>query len=418
MKGGLTTASTSRLWRHQDFLKLWGGQSVSELGSQVTQLALPSVAILVLHAGAVQVGILEALLFLAFPTLGLIAGVWADRVHRRRLLIACDILRMLAIGSIPVAGVLGHLTMAQVYAVAVVSGIGTVFFEVAYQSYLPSLVERQDLIDGNSKLQVSQSTASVLGPAVAGVLIQAVSAATAMAVDAGSYLISVLSLWWIRRPESNPRAEGQRTGFFFELWEGVRVMFGNADIRYIAGCTGTSNLSSGMSGAVYLLFAYHQLRLSPGTVGGVSAVGSVGAIGGALVAGTLGRRLGLGRTLVLAMFLGAIGSLLIPLSPVGPALILLGAGWLMLSFCSTAYNVNQVSLRQAIVPLRLQGRLNATVRTLIWGTIPLGSAIGGVVGSHIGYQPTLYICAAINLCAVVWLLLGPARIRSIPEPAE
>ena len=384
----------------------------------MTQLALPSVAILVLHAGPIQVGILEALLFLAFPVLGLIAGVFADRVQRRRLLIGCDILRMLAVGSIPVAGALGHLSMAQVYAVAVVSGIGTVFFDVAYQSYLPSLIERQDLIDGNSKLQVSQSTASVLGPAVAGVLIQAVSAATAMAVDAGSYLVSVLSLWWIRKPETDPRAEGQRTGFLFELWEGVQVMFGNADIRNIAGCTGTSNLASGMSGAVYLLFAYHQLHLSPGTVGGISAVGSVGAIGGALVAATLGRRLGLGRTLVVAMFVGAAGTLLIPLSPLGPALVLLGAGWLLLSFCSTAYNVNQVSLRQAIVPFRLQGRLNATVRTLIWGTIPLGSAIGGVIGAHIGYQPTLYICAAINFCAVFWLLLGPVRIQVIPEPAD
>lgn len=384
----------------------------------MTQLALPSVAILVLHAGAVQVGVLEALLFLAFPALGLVAGVWADRVRRRGLLIVCDILRMLAIGSIPVAGVLGHLTMTQVYAVAVISGIGTVFFEVSYQSYLPSLIERQDLIDGNSKLQVSQSTASVLGPAVAGFLIQAVSAATAMAVDAGSYLVSVLSLWWIRKPETSPRPEGQRTGFLVELWEGVEVMFGNADIRNIAGCTGTSNLSSGMSGAVYLLFAYHQLHLSPGTVGGISAVGSVGAIGGALVAATLGRRLGLGRTLVVAMLLGAFGSVLIPLSPLGPDLILLGAGWLLLSFCATAYNVNQVSLRQAIVPLRLQGRLNATVRTLIWGTIPLGSVIGGMIGAHIGYQPTLYICAAINFCAVFWLLLGPARIKAIPEPAD
>src|SRR2546425_10393552 len=173
-----------KLWRHADFLKLWTGETVSVFGSQVTLLAVPTVAILILHAGPFQVGLLSALEFLAFPTLGLVAGVYADRLRRRPIMIVCDLGRMLALGSIPLAFVLNLLTLEQLYIVALLTGVFTVFFDVSYQSYLPALVDRPNLIEGNTKLEITRSTAQVAGPAVAGLLIQWIGAAKAVAGDA------------------------------------------------------------------------------------------------------------------------------------------------------------------------------------------------------------------------------------------
>src|SRR5215469_3742461 len=187
-----------RLWRHPDFLKLWGGQTVSQLGTQVTQLALPTAAIMLLGAGPAQLGLLVAAEFLAFPVLGLFAGVWADRLPRRRIMVVCDIGRLLALASIPAAYAAGGLTMAQLYAVALVMGVGSVFFDVSYQAYLPALVPTVDLREGNAKLEIGRSSAFVVGPALAGLLIQLVRAAPAIAADALSYAVSVASLLWIR----------------------------------------------------------------------------------------------------------------------------------------------------------------------------------------------------------------------------
>ncbi len=215
-----------RLWRHPDFIKLWSGETVSQFGTQVTQLALPTVAILLLHAGPFEVGLLAALEFLAFPILGLVAGVWADRLRRRPIMIVADLGRMLALGSIPLAFILNALSLYQLYAVAVITGVFTVFFDVAYQSYLPALVERSNLIEGNTKLEVTRSAAQVAGPAVAGFLIQLVGGARAILVDAISFLISALALMAIRKPEPEPKpsmAEG-KAGFFQEMGEGLSVV--------------------------------------------------------------------------------------------------------------------------------------------------------------------------------------------------
>ena len=246
-----------KLWTHPDFLKLWSGESVSEFGSQVTVLALPTVAILVLKATAFQIGLLGALEFLAFPVLGLVAGVYADRWRRRPIMIACDIGRAIALGSIPVAAVLGTLTMTQLYLVAVCTGIFRVFFDVSYQSYLPALIERSDLIEGNSKLQVSESAAQIGGPPLAGFLIQVVGGAQAIAVDAFSFLVSAVAILAIRKPEPEPRPSTAAgvSGFLPEMKEGVEVVFRSPYLWRIAGCTATSNLGSNMLFAVFLTLA-------------------------------------------------------------------------------------------------------------------------------------------------------------------
>jgi MFS family permease len=406
-----------RLWRDGEFLKLWSGQAISEIGSQVSQLALPTVAILLLGATPFQVGLLAALETLAFPALGLVAGVYVDRLRRRPIMIACDLGRLAALASVPVAFALNVLSMPQLYAVALITGIGTVFFDVAYQSYLPALIPRGDLLEGNTKLQVTGSVAQMAGPALAGFLIQLIGPAKAVAADAASFLVSVGSLWWIRRPEPAPKpgTESGRSGFFSEMWEGIQVVFGNATIWKIAGSTSTSNLGSNVFFAVYLIFAYRMLHLSPGTIGLVFGVGAVGGLLGALSGSWIARHIGLGPTLFVTIVAGGLAMILVPLAQFGLAIPLLLAAAAIGSFTNPVYNINQVSLRQAITPDRVQGRMNATVRTIIWGTMPIGALLGGVIGSTYGVVPALYIGTAISILAGFWILLGPIRLRVQPE---
>jgi MFS family permease len=409
-----------RLWRHPDFLKLWVGETVSVFGSQVTLLAVPTVAILILHAGPFQVGVLSALEFLAFPTLGLVAGVYADRLRRRPIMIVCDIGRVLALGSIPVAFVLDVLTLEQLYLVALLTGIFTVFFDVSYQSYLPALVDRPNLIEGNTKLEITRSTAQVAGPAIAGFLIQLIGGARAVAIDALSFLFSALALASIRKPEPEPRpstASGV-TGFIPEMREGIDVVFRSPILWRIAGCTATSNFGSNMVfGAVFLVFAYRQLHLSAGIVGIVFAVGSVGGLAGAFFAGWVARKLGIGPTLGVTSAVGGLAMLATPLALAGaPALVLVATGFIE-GLAVPIYNINQVSLRQAITPDRVQGRMNATMRTIVWGTIPVGAFIGGVLGTSIGLVQTIVLGGIVSVAAALWIFLGPVfRLREQPAP--
>ena len=414
----LDRALGGRLWRDRGFLLLWTGQAVSEAGTQVTALALPSVAILVLHAGAFQVGTLAALEFLAFPVLGLIAGVYADRLKRRPIMIVCDLARLLLIASVPVAALLHVLAMNQLYVVALLVGIANVFFDVSYQSYLPALIPRTDLVEGNSKLEVSRSAAQLAGPALAGFLIQAIGAVESLWVDAASFPISAASLFGIRKPEPAPQpgtAAGE-SGFWREMWEGIQVVIGNPTLWKIAGCTATSNLGSNMIWALFLLFAYRTLGLSPSLVGLIFAGGAVGGLLGALSAGAVTRRLGLGLTLFVTITTGGLAAFLIPLAQLGLAVPLLVISTAVSFLCTPIYNIGQVSLRQAITPDRVQGRMNATMRTVVWGTLPVGAFLGGILGSVIGILPTMYIGAAVTTAAAFWILLGPIRLKEAPAP--
>jgi MFS family permease len=401
-------------------LKLWAGETVSVFGSQVTVLAVPTVAILILHAGPFQVGTLSALEFLAFPTLGLVAGVYADRLRRRPIMIVCDIGRGLALGSIPVAFVLGILSLEQLYFVALLTGIFTVFFDVSYQSYLPALVDRSNLIEGNTKLEITRSTAQVAGPAIAGFLIQWIGGAKAVAVDALSFFLSALALASIKKPEAEPRpstASGT-TGFIPEMREGIEVVFRNPILWRIAACTASTNLGSNMVfGAVFLVFAYRQLHLSAGLVGIVFAVGSVGGLIGAFLAGWVARKIGIGPTLGVMVVVGGLALLATPIALLGaPAVILTATGFIE-GLTIPVYNINQVSLRQAITPDRVQGRMNATMRTIVWGTIPIGAFMGGILGTSIGLVQTIVIGGIVSVAASLWIFLGPViRLKEQPAP--
>ena len=389
------------LWKHADFVKLWSGQTISLFGSAVTAIALPSVAILVLGATPYQVGLLEALQFLAFPVLGMPAGVWVDRLPRRAVMIVADVGRAAALASILVAWDLHRLVLGQLYAVALLVGSLTVFFDVAYQAYLPSLIARSDLIDGNVKLETSRSAAQVAGSGLGGALVQAIGAPLAILVDSASFVASVVSLAAIRTREHAAHA-ATRHDFWVELRQGASVVFGSPVLRNIAGCTATNNLGSGIVSAVFLIFAYRSLHLAPALVGIVLAVGNLGFFG-ALSSGRIADKFGLGRTLAVSVAISGVGALVAPFAALAFPFIVLLVSQLIVSFSTPVYNVNQVSLRQAIVPQALQGRMNATMRTIVFGTLPIGSALGGVLGSSIGIVPTMIVGGIISVSAVLWI---------------
>jgi MFS family permease len=418
--GDGTRPRAASLWRHPDFLRLWTADSVSQLGTQITLLALPLTAITILHATTFEVGLLTTFDFLPFILVGLPAGVWVDRMRRRPILISGDIGRAILLGSIPVAYALGVLHVAQLYVVGFLTGICTVFFDVAYQSYLPSLVERDQLVDGNGKLEMSRSGAQLAGPAVAGWLIQLLRAPIAIAADAASYAWS--AAWVFRIRASEPPIEVPEDGhppLRSEIKVGLRYVWHHALLRPIALCTANSNLWSSMMIAVLLVFAVRSLGLSAGAIGTIFAIGNVGVLLGAVSSGRLGRALGLGTTIVGAAVLFSLPAALIPLATRSTAWPLLIAAMFFTGFAGVVYNVNQVSLRQAITPLRMQGRMNATMRFLVWGTMPIGSFLGGAIGNAIGLRTTLWIAAAGGVFSFLPPLLSPVRsLRTMPEGPE
>ncbi|HEV8420741.1 MAG TPA: MFS transporter [Actinomycetota bacterium] len=411
------------LWRHPDFMKLWTAETISQLGTQVTLLALPLTAILILKATPFQVGLLGTLEFLPFILVGLPAGVWVDRLRRRPILIVGDLGRVLALGSIPVAYELGVLHIGQLYIVAFVTGVLTVFFDVSYQSYLPSLVERDQIVDGNAKLEVSRSGAQLAGPGLAGALIQILTAPVAILADAISYLGSACFVFLIRKkepPVESHLPDGSRLKMRREIGEGLRYVWRHPLLRPIAFCTGTSNLFSNLAGAVILIFAVRRLGMSPGTIGLALGLGNVGFLLAAFLAPRVAKRLGIGPTIVGSAVLFGFAWFPAALMTREIAFPLLVLGMFIGGFGGTIYNINQVSLRQSITPDRMQGRMNATMRFMVWGTIPIGSFVGGILGGTIGLRPTLWVAAVGSLLAFIPPLFSPVRtLEQIPEmPTE
>jgi MFS family permease len=407
------------LWRHADFLKLWSAETISQFGSQVSQLALPFVAIVVLDASAFAVAALGTVEFLPFLLFTLPAGVWVDRLPRRAILIVADYGRAALLFTVPVAYALDALTMAQLYVVGFLVGTFTVFFDVSYQSYLPALVERERIIEGNSKLEVSRTTAQITGPGVAGGLIGLITAPYAVLLDAFSFLGSGLFLTAIRKEEPKPaRAEGTKPRMRTELREGLQYVVRHPLLRPQALCTGTSNFFSNVTFAVFLVYAVRTLHLSAAEVGLIFTLGGLGGLAAALTSQRITRRFGVGRTTIATALMWGSAAFLVPLAPQDfphPFLIAFG---LISSFAIVVYNITQVSLRQAITPERIQGRMNSVMRFLVWGTIPLGSLTGGALGSTIGLRETLFVGAAGGLLAGLPIMLSRAQrtLGQIPEP--
>ena len=411
------------LWRHRDFLKLWSAETISQFGAAVDDLAIGFVAIVVLDASAFEVALLGTLNFLPFILFTLPAGVWVDRLRRRPILIAGDFGRAALLATIPIAYVADALTIWQLYIVVFLTGICTVFFDVAYQSYLPSLVERDQIIDGNSKLEISRSAAQLGGPGIAGALVEILTAPYAVLVDAISFLGSGLFLLGIRKPEDAPvraTVDGRKTSLWTELKEGLRFVLGNPNLRAQAGCTATSNLFSSLAFSILLVFLVRELGLSAGVIGIVFSIGATSTFLAAITAMRLSRRFGIGPTTIVMSALFGPATLLVAFAPEGNAAIpVIVVAQLVFFYSGVVYNIIQVSYRQAICPPRLQGRMNSVMRFIVWGTIPIGTLAGGALGTWIGLRETIVVGAIGGGFAFLWILFSPQRhLREMPEPIE
>ena len=399
-KGGLV--------KNSDFNRLWFGQSVSQFGNQITLLALPTVAILVLHFSVFMVGVLGAVEFLAFPVIGLFVGVLVDRSARRPILIMCNLGRLASLATIPIGFALNFLSDYQIFAIAGLNGVFTVFFDVAYQSYLPSIVEAKDLVEGNSKLQGSASAASAVGPALAGFLIGAIGAAVSILIDVAGYGVSVLAMTSIRKKEARdgPSHDGERRDFMRELREGVSLLLHSRLLAGLTGCVSMANLGSSIANAVFLFFAYNQLGLTTFEVGIVLTAGGVAFFLGSLIAGRVSKKLGMGRALTISLTsqLAWVGYPLALVYPAVPTLMIFTA---VLYFPVLIFNILALSMTQRVTPNRMLGRVNGTRRTISYGMIPLGSFLGGVMGGVIGLSWTMVVGGLVAGGSVLWALASP-----------
>jgi MFS family permease len=403
------------LWRHSDFMSLWGAETISLFGTQVTLLALPLVAIVTLDESAFRVALLTTAEFLPFLLLTLPAGVWVDRLPRRPILILANLGRAAALLSVPVAHWLGLLTIWQLYGVGFAVGVGTVFFDLAYMSYLPRLVRRAELLEGNAKLEMSRSAAQIGGPGLGGVLVSVLTAPVAIFVDAASYLVSALLMGRIRTAEAvAPRDE--RRSLRVELREGLGYVFRHPYQRGIVGAVAISNFFGQLVFAILLVFAVRELGLTAAAIGIILSLGSVGTLVAAVTARRVGDRLGVGRTVLVAAFLFGPGTLLIAVAPVDYAEVFIVAAIAIVGYGGTLFNVTMISLVQAITPDRILGRANASRRFVVWGVIPVGGVVAGVLAETIGLRETIVVGSLGGLLAVVPILASP--IRSLGRMSE
>jgi hypothetical protein len=401
------------LWKNSDFVKLWLGQTVSHFGSGITGIALPLTAVLVLAATPAQMGILGALDGVSVLVIGLLAGVWVDRVRRRPLLIATDLGRAFILSTIPLAALLGVLGIGQLYVVAALAGMLTVIFTVASSAYVPSLILHESLVEGNSKLGMSDALAEIGGPAVAGPLVQLLSAPFAILFDALSFLFSACCLGLIHMPEPHPTTLEQRKSIWTDLIEGLRLVLKNPLLRSLAISAGTFSLFGNFVGALYALYVIRQIGAPPIFLGLLVATGGLSALLGAIMAERVVRRFGLGKTVGIGLFMYGATGLLIPLAGAGGsvtlALFLLFLSQLLGDASVSIYFIAEVSLRQSLVPANLLGRTNASMQFLSQGVAPLGALLAGILGGMIGLRLTILIGVLGVMLAGTWLLLSPVR---------
>jgi len=420
----VTTGETARTRRWQvlrvhDFRQLWFADTISQFGSRFSELAVPVLAVTILGANELQMGLLTAFEFLAFLVVGLPAGAWVDRWRKKRVLVTGDVLRALALGSLPLAWWLGWLTFTQVLLVALVVGTCRVFFDVAYQSYLPELVEPGQIGEGNAALQAPESVASIGGPAVAGGAIHLIGAPLTIGVDALSFLGSALFIGRIRHADEPPPRENRRP-LRVEIGEGLRFVFGHPLLARITACTGIGNFFSSATGAMLVIFCLNDLHLDAGQLGIAMGLGAVGGLLGALATPHLNDWIGEGRTIPVSALVWVPGGLLMPLAgTVIPPLVALMASSALTSFAVVVYNVTQVSFRQRLCPRPLLGRMNASIRFVVWGGMPFGGLVGGIVGQAFGARTVFWAAAAGALLACLPVLFSPLiRMRDLPKELD
>ncbi|WP_058043061.1 MFS transporter [Streptomyces roseifaciens] len=438
------------LWRDADFLKFWGAESLSMFGTQISMLAIPLLAVTVLDAGPFQMGLINAAQFLPYLLFTLLAGVWVDQRRRRPIMIGANLGRAAVLALIPLTSVLGLLRVELLAAIVFAAATLTVVFDLAYQAYLPSLVKRDQLIEGNGKLEGSRSIAQAGGPGIGGLIVGLATAPVAVLLDALTYLVSAIALLFIRRPEAGPAtasttattatatATASTTAtatatdpgpVLTRIGAGLRLVAHHRHLRAIAGEAATYNLFNQAFWAVLVLHLSRELHFSALLLGTMLAMSGVGAFAGSVLAGRLARRWGLGRTIVATTALACAAPLLIPIAGgngdgngsggraaavavIAVALVLNGAG-------VAISNIHVVSLRQTVVPPELLGRTNAGYRFLVTGTAALGALLGGWLGGVIGLRATLAAAGLATLTALLFVVRSPlARLRVLADATE
>ncbi|MFF4778565.1 MFS transporter [Microtetraspora fusca] len=403
------------IW-HRDFRLLWIGQTVGKLGSSVTSVALPLVAVATLDASTFQVALLSAAAWLPWLLIGLPAGAWVDRLPRRPVMLACDLASLLLFLSVPVAAWLDRLTIGHLLAVALGAGTASVFFQTAYQVYLPPLLDRGDVAEGNAKVQATEAAAQVGGPGVAGLITQLAGAVNALLVDAASFLISAFCLLSIRTREPRlPRARRSST-LRQEIGEGLRFVARDPYLRVLTLFSAASNIGLLGYQSILVVFLVREVGVSPGVVGVLAAATSLGGLLGAASATVPARRFGSARTLLAAEMGAAPFGLLIPLTTGGPGLALAIAGGFVVGAGAAVGNVLKGSFRQTYSPYALLGRVTVSMQLVSYGSIPLGALLGGALGTALGVRPALWIITSGLALTGLILLIGPLRRqRDLPD---
>lgn len=408
------------LWRSPDFLKLWFGQTVSVLGSHITGGGLPLLAVINLGASPFQMGLLQAIGSAPVLVFSLVAGVWVDRARRRPLMIAADLGRALLLLSIPLAALLGHLNIWLIYLILALTGSLTVLFNTAYRSYLPSLVGQENIVEGNSKLSLSESAAEIAGPGLTGLLVQTITAPFAILLDAFSFLVSVFSLGFIRKPEPPLVQVETQQSMLQEAREGIQTVFRQPILRALTVADATNSFFGNFIGVLYALYSIRILQITPAAMGLTIGIGGISSLIGALLAARALRRLRLGHILLGAIWIDVLFSFMIPLAasfpPLGLALLIASQTG---DIFGTIAFITALSLRQSITPGRLLGRVNASMELLVAGIGPLGALVGGLLGSVLGIQTTLFIAVFGRLLSGLWIAFSPIRkLETMPDMIE
>jgi predicted MFS family arabinose efflux permease len=407
------------LLRQPEFLKLWAAQSISQIGDQITYLALPLVAVLTLDASAFEMGLLTAAELVPALLFSLIAGAWIERSQRRRhVMIAADLARAALLVSVPLAAAFDLLTFPQLYAVGFAAGTFAVLFDVSWSTLFIAVVPRRDVVEANSKLSMSRAVSFVTGPSIAGFLVQVLTGPVTLLLDAFSFLASALFLGRIRAKE--PPVERDGNGVLRSIWEGLRFVFRDEVIRPGLLCAVTVNLFNYVFHAIFVLYATKELGVSPGTLGVALGIGAVGGILGALAAPRLERALGLGPSVVIGSVLFPAPLILVPIAS-GSELqlgLMLGAAEFLSAVGVMIFDVAGMSMLFMRTPDRIRARMSATFKFVNYGIRPIGALLGGALGTVIGLETTLWIGVVGALAGVIWLLFSPIpRLRAVAEAA-
>lgn len=405
------------VWKDSNFAKLWVGQTISLFGSAITTLALPFTAI-ANGATVQQMGLLYAVSQLPQLLFGLIVGVWVDRVSRRRLLLFANLGQACLLALIPLASVLKLFRIEMLYGVGFLVGVLSLIFTIAFRSYLPSLLPRKQIVEGNSALQFSQSAAQVLGPNLAGILVQVLTAPIAIIGDVFSFVVSAGCVWLMKDVKREEAADQIPSHVVSDIAEGLRAVWQNPILRALALSNGTANIFWGAQLAILLLYMSQQLGQNAVLLGIVYTCGNSGFFVGTFLTKRFVQWWGLGRTLLIAPFVSYVGALLVPFV-YGPFMVkaaILAVAQFLTVFPLIIYHIHETSLRQVVTPDRLQGRVNATMQCISWSTTPGGALLGGWLGGLIGIRWTLFVVVIGLYFSMGWLVFSPIRsLRSLPE---